>query len=445
MNRIEWERAPLRELFRLSWPIAVSMLSYSVMTLTGTFFVASMGPAALAGVGLGGTAAFLCVVFAFGLLRGVKVLVSQARGAGAVDARARIATGVVVALAIGVAASIAAAGIALVLPFFAATREAGAHASTYLAIRGLSSPLVLVFVALREARYGLGDARTPMIASVTGNLVNVAVDATLILGLGFGVEGAALGTLCAHAVECGILLLSVVRARQLVLRLATWAEVRRLLDVGVPTGLQFVLEMGSFALLTLLLARLGDVELAAHQIALQVIHFSFLPAVAIGEAASVMAGQAIGARRRNLVTSIARQGALVVVAFTGACTAALFFGGDAIARGFTDDGQLAARAASLLLIAALFQVADGVNIVARGVLRGTGDVRTPAIVGIATAWICVPPLTLLLGYVAGLGARGAWIGLTVEILVGAAILWHRLETRRWLFAARRARFAAAAT
>jgi MATE family multidrug resistance protein len=86
-------------------------------------------------------------------------------------------------------------------------------------------------------------------------------------------------------------------------------------------------------------------------------------------------------------------------------------------------------------VAAVFQVADGANMVGRAVLRGTGDVRFPAVVGVITAWVCTPPLTWLFGYRLGMGALGGWIGLCVEIFVGAAIFWTRLGSGGWRAAA----------
>ena len=108
-----------------------------------------------------------------------------------------------------------------------------------------------------------------------------------------------------------------------------------------------------------------------------------------------------------------------------------------IASAFTDEPALIEAATHLLWVAAAFQLFDGANIVARCVLRGTGDVRYPAVIAVGIAWICTPPMALLLGYGLELGALGGWLGLSLEIMVGAAVLWWRLERRHWLPAARR--------
>jgi MATE family multidrug resistance protein len=410
-----------------------------VLTLADTLFEGRLGPAARAGAGVRGIAFFTTVCFGMGLLRGVKLLISQARGGGAQHRELpALGAGLIFALAFGGVALLLGEGIALFLPLLTESEASGSQAQIYLGVRILSAPALTLYVALREARYGQGDARSPMIASVVGNGVNIVLDAIFILGLDWGVGGAAAATVVAHVIEAVIL----VRAQWgegFGLRLAGRREFAALWQVGFPTGIQFTLEVGSFAMLTLILAGMGDMEVAAHQIALQVIHFGFLPTVAVGEAVSVMSGQAIGARRMRLVRSIAFRGLGVVGIYSLSFTVLLVAFGSTIAAAFTDEPLLLERTATLLLIAAVFQIADGAQVVARGTLRGTGDVRFAAFWGIVTAWALTPPAAYFLGSVLGWGAVGGWIGLTFEIMVAAAIFWVRLTQNGWLRAARRSR------
>lgn len=439
-NDLAWRTAPRAELLRLAWPIAVSMVSYAVMTLVDTLFVGQIGPAALAGVGLGGTAAFVAICFPMGLLRGVKINVSHAVGAGHEDDIARhIGAGVVVALAVGTFIAVAGFGLASVLPYITATAESGAAAQEYVWIRLLGTPLVMTYVALREGRYGLGDSHSPMVAVVTGNVVNIGLDYLFIMHFGWGVAGAAWATVIGHVIEAGIL---VAGTRK-------WArprtrDLKNLWRVGLPTGIQFLLEVGAFAVLAGLLAALSELEMAAHQIALQVIHFTFLPTLAFSEAVSVLAGQAVGADRDALVHEVAREGLKIAAAYAAFCTLVLVAFAGPIASAFTNDPTLRTAAIHLLYVAAVFQIFDAANVMARGALRGVGDVRYAAVLGITTAWLCTPPLTYLLGYEAGLGALGGWLGLCLEIIVGAGLLWHRLLRNGWKAAAKESRLALAA-
>jgi MATE family multidrug resistance protein len=444
-SSLSWEQRPIRELVRLSWPITLSTLSYSLMTLVDTLLVGGLGAAQLAGVGLGGTAAFALLCFSFGLLRGVKTLVAQAVGAGKREEIARyLGAALIAAGAISVLTVALGQIVAELLTWISATSEAGTAARTYLRIRILGAPFALGYVALREVRYAQGDAQTPMKATMLANGVNIALAYLMIFHWGWGVAGAAWSTVIAHVIEVGVLALAQ-RAHGWDLRGTGRRHLRELWHVGWPTGVQFTLEIGAFSILAALIAALSEVQMAAHQIALQVIHFSFLPAFAVAEAASVLGGQAVGADRDDLVLRVARIALWLTGIYTGLWTLLLAFGSPLIVAGFRPDAELAAAAVKLLHVAAVFQIFDGANVVARAVLRGAGDVRFAAWVGVLSSWIFTPPLTWLLGYRLGLGALGGWLGLLAEIIAGAVVLWWRLERRTWVRSARdsRARLAAA--
>jgi multidrug resistance protein, MATE family len=432
---LSWQRNSLAAVLRLAWPITVSTISYTVMTLVDTLLVGHLGAAELAGVGLGGTAAFVLLCFSFGLLRGVKTLVSQAIGAGRDEQTgAYLGAALYTALAIGVVTIGLGQVMAELLARMSASPQAGQFARTYLHIRNLGAPMALAYVALREVRYGKGDARTPMVATVIANLVNIGLASLFIYGLKWGVRGAAIATVIAHTVEAGVLVLAQQQDGWHV-RGTRMEHVRALFRVGFPTGVQWTLEVGAFAMLAGMVSLMSEVQMAAHQIALQVIHFSFMPAFALGEAASVLAGQAVGADRDDLVLKVARVSLLAAVLYTGLCTLILAGFAPLIVLGFTRERQLATVAVTLLHVAAVFQVFDGANVIARAVLRGVGDVRYPAVIGAVTAWACTPPLTWLLGWRLKLGAFGGWLGLCVEIILLSLILWRRLWTHRWRAAA----------
>jgi len=436
---LSWVDHPTRALVRLAWPIAVSTVSYAMMTLADTLFVGRLGAGALAGVGLGGTAAFAMLCFGFGLLRGVKILASQALGAGrGGELLSYLGAGLMVAISLGVLGLVAGQLVAELLPGVAASPDAGDHGRVYLQIRSLGTPLVLLHVALREYRYGLGDSRSPMWAVIAANVVNVGLDWVFIFGLDMGVAGAAWASVAAHALEV-LILVGIQRGEGFGLGRVALRHVRALWAVGIPSGVQFTLEVGSFAVMATMLAALSSVEMAAHQVALAVMHLTFLPALAIAEAGSVLAGQAVGADRDRLVRAVAHRAMVATGAYALLCTAALVLFGRHIARGFTDDAAVVAAVVPLFWVAAVFQVADAANAVARSILRGTGDVTWPAVVGIGCAWAFLPGLTWLLGYELGLGALGGWLALCAEIVTGAALYWWRLERHGWAPSAERSR------
>jgi len=440
---LSWAERPGRELLRLAWPITVSMLSYATMTLTSTAFVAHLGADQLAGVGLAGVVGFALICFGFGLLRGAKTLVSQAIGA---DRRDRIPELLGATLALGLAFGV----LAIILGHLAApwmialsaSPRAGGFAAQYLALRSLGGPLVLLYCGLREARYGQGDSRAPMRASLAGNAVNLTLDAILILGLDWGVQGAAIAAMCGNATELALLAwpmrrdLRTMRWRRAALR-DVWAQ-------GMPNGLQFVMEVGAFLILTVMVARMSAIDGAAHQLVLQLVNVSFLPAHALAEAAAVLVGQAVGANRDALVPRVARRTLAIGAGYASLVMISYAVLGGTIAHAMASgDAALAARATMLVHVGLAFLVGDAANVIARGVLRGASDVRYAAIVGILTSWLTTPPLTWLLGNVLGLGAVGGWIGIAVEIMIGAGLFWLRIARGGWRPAAAAARRAMA--
>ncbi|HMJ13180.1 MAG TPA: MATE family efflux transporter [Polyangiaceae bacterium] len=436
---LHWQNRVHGELLRLAWPITVSMLSYSVMTTVDTLFVGRLGASALAGVGLGGVLAFIVVCFGFGCLRSVKVLISQALGAGdRTQVPALIGAGLLAGAALGIVALVAGVGLSRALPGFTASAASGEQAATYLLIRSLGSPVALLCGALREARYAQSDSRSPMVAALIANVLHIPIGAYFIFSLDWGVAGAAWATVLSQAVEL-LLLAKVSPGLRAALAAVERAHLGETWRLGWPLGVQFLLEVGAFATLVALLARISEIDLAAHQIVLQFTHASFLPALAVGEAASILAGQAVGANRDTLVKPVARAALLVTTLYTGACGVILAVLAPYLVMPFTSTAAVAALSIRLCYIAAAFQVFDGASIVARSVLRGTGDVRFPAVIGVCTAWLCTPPLTYLLGMRLELGAVGGWLALCLEIMLGAAVLWWRFERGAWKAAARSAR------
>jgi multidrug resistance protein, MATE family len=436
---LSWQQKPLRELIRLAWPIALSMISYSVMTVVDTLLIGHVGRAELAGVGLGGVSAFVMLCFSFGLLQGAKVLVSQAIGANRPDrAKAYLGAAIAAALTIGFITVLLGQGVAVLVGRLASSEAAGNAARTYLRIRILGAPLALTYVALREVRYAEGDPRSPMRATMLAQATNICLAFTFIFVLEWGVAGAAFATVIAHGVEAGVLALAQ-RRRGFGFDVVGREHIRELFRMGLPTGIQFGLEVGAFATLSLMISLFSEVEMASHHIAIQVIHFSFLPAMAVAEAASVLTGQAVGAGAYHLVKRVAHFAMGITAVYAGAWSLLLALAAPLIVSAFTTDAGVLSVATRLLHIAAVFQIFDASNIVARCSLRGAGDVRYAAVVGVLTSWLCTPTLTWLLGLHYKLGAFGGWLGLCLEIMVGSSILWWRVERRGWLAAATKSR------
>jgi MATE family multidrug resistance protein len=434
---LDWLERPQRELLRLSWPVAVSMLSYSTMTLIDALFVGRIGKDALAGLGLGGTISFTIITFGWGLGRAGKTLVSQAVGAGRrEEANGYLGASLVASALFGLLAIVLSIPAAHLVGRICATPAEADAFRTYMILRSFGAPSTLLFSALREARYGTGEARSPMIASIIANACNAVLAYLFIFTLHRGVAGAAVATAIAQTIE---LFIMASIQRDWGLRTMRRAHVLQLFRVGTPIGLQLLLEVGAFAVLAAMIASMSAAQMAGHQITLQIISFSFMPALAIGEAGAVLVGQVVGAARDELVLPIARMTGRLVAAYTALCTVLFLAFASPLVAAFKADAETLAIGIRLVRTSTLFLVADGVNIVARSALRGTGDVKYPAWVGVISSWVMTPPLTWLLGYHFGLGAFGGWLGLSGEVFAGAAFQWLRLWKGGWKKHAERTR------
>ena len=425
----------LREVAHIAWPIVVSMLSYTAMGVSDTLLVGWVGKTELAAVGLGTTAIFLVNSFFMGSLHGVKIISAQATGAG----KGGVATsaawhGMVLALVFGLAVVGLGFGGELIFRLMGGGPEVQALAAEYFGIRVLAAPFWYVTIALADHYQGTGDTRTPMKINLMANGVNIGLDIVFIFGLGpipaMGVGGAALATVMASAAGMLVILLGFIRSRALPEQF-DWAEIRDILRVGLPIGVHYVLGVAGFTVFTALLARMGEDELAAHQIAIKIVSLSFLPGYGMSEAASVLTGQYVGAgqpqhARRSFATA-----AWLSVAIMGIFGLVFWLVPEHLIRLFQDDQRVLEIGRQLLLVAAIFQIFDAIAMVATGALNGTGDTRFTMMASVAISWFVLVPAAWFFGVALGLGAMGAWMGMTFEIIILAAVMLYRFRSGAW--------------
>ena len=442
---LSWEQAPVRALLALTAPITLSLLSFACMGLVDTFLVGRLGAAQLAGVGLGIVITNCLMGFGFGLLRGVKVLLAQARGAArhgrARDGQTRAdltlyaGAGLLVALELGLGMLLLGELAAYFAPRFSASAEAGAAAQHYIAVRSLGMPVILAYVALREARYGFGETRSPLVSALVGNIVHALLDCLALYVLNLGATGAALANVLAFATQVALLSLAqsergfgLAGALGKRVRAAQWEVVR----AGAFTGMQFVLEIASLTALSLLLAGVSDQQMAAHQIAVQLSAFCFLPALAIAESATVLAAEAVGSGRLAAVYGVARAARWVALAYAGFCASVLTLGGGTIAQLFTNDLTVRTILRGVLIAVSAHQVFESLAVSGHGLLRGVGATRLSALCALGCAWLCTPWLGYLLVRHYELGAVGAWLARSVELSCASLIGWRYIERGSWV-------------
>ena len=203
----------------------------------------------------------------------------------------------------------------------------------------------------------------------------------------------------------------------------------RMFRLGIPIGAQHVLEFGAFALVALMMGWMGTQAMAGHQVAINLAALTFMVPLGVGDAASVLVGQAVGRGDPEGTRGAARAAFACGVAFM-AMTGAVFLSfPEPLARLYSRDLGVIGVAATLIPIAGVFQIFDGIQVVASGVLRGLGDTRAPMVANLLGYWLVGIPVSIYLGFVAGLGPVGLWWGLVLGLgLVGTSLLL-RVRTR----------------
>ncbi|MDE0830227.1 MAG: MATE family efflux transporter, partial [Vicinamibacterales bacterium] len=391
-------RAELPPMARLATPVVVAELGWIAMGVVDIAMVGRLGPEAIGAVGVGSVVFFAIAVFGIGVLLGLDTLVAQAYGAQRLEECHRwLFHGVGLSVLIAVPLTGVTAIVLAVLDRWGLDPAVEQLVGPYFSKIVWSILPLLLYTAFRRYLQAMGLVAPVMMALVSANLINVAANWILVFGhLGaprLGVDGAAWATCVSRVYLALFLLLAIVRHDRLQ-RTGLWqaprrldmARLRRLGALGVPAAVQVTLEVGVFAAATALAGRLDASTLAAHQIVLSVAGVTFMVPLGVGAAGAVRVGHAVG-RGDSAGARDAGWAALVLGTGFMACAGLVFvLVPHPILRLFTADARVLAIAVPLVFVAALFQLFDGLQGVATGVLRGLGDTRTPMFWNLAGHW-----------------------------------------------------------
>jgi MATE family multidrug resistance protein len=430
-----------RPMLRLAAPLALTELGWLAMSFTDTVMVGRLPDSATAigAVSLGSTLFYTIGVFGSGVMLGMDTLVAQAYGARKLEECHRIMWNSLYLA--GAIAPLLMLSVLSLLPLFGRVGlEPALVAQTVPFLKALvwsTLPLVLYF-ALRRYLQAMHIVKPVVFALISANLVNLLGNWVLVYGhLGarsHGVAGSGWSTCISRAYMVAVLAVAVVyydrkrasglwsASRRLELR-----RIRQLLRLGLPAALQLLLEIGAFATATFLIGKLGAVQLAGHQIALNVASFTYMVPLGICSAAAVRVGHAMGARDAHGAARAGWMALLFATIFMSCSGLVLFLFARPIARVYTPEIEVIKAGATLLLVAAVFQLFDGLQVVATGALRGAGNTRIPMLANLVGYWVIGLPLGAFLCFHLKMGAVGMWLGLCLAlILIGSALLavWH---------------------
>jgi multidrug resistance protein, MATE family len=395
---------------------------------------------AMGAVSLASAVFMVLALFGEGLLLGLDTLVAQAFGAGKrEDCHRSLINGVYLTF---VLTPVLAAPVWFMPQLLRASHVDLAVASETIPYTNALTvglfPLLLYF-AVRRCLQAMNMVRPVALALVTANIVNAVANWVLIYGKwGFrpmGTVGSGWSTAIARvymaAVLIGYLFWYDRKHRTDLLKTPVdidLGRIKQLIALGMPAALQFTLESGVFAAVTALIARLGAVPLATHQIALNTVAFTYMVPLGISSAAAVRVGQALGRRDARAASAAGGTAIFIGAAFMTFASVLLLVFPRWIARIYTIDETVIRKATALLAAGAAFQLFDGIQSVATGALRGAGDTRTPMLCHFTAYWLIGLPLGAWLCFRRNWGALGLWIGLSLAlILIGIVLLmvWRR--------------------
>jgi MATE family multidrug resistance protein len=432
-------RADVASIVKLASQIVLIQVGLFLMGTVDSIMVGHVSAVGLGAVALANVYTFGWISFGLGALLALDSVIAQARGARDPVGVARgIQRGLILALVLTVPTSLALSTVEPALLLMRQPPELVPLASgfVYRILPGVFP--FFAFVVLRQALQAHHETRAVVVTIITANLLNVLLNYAWIYGkLGFpalGVLGSAWSTLvCRWLMPVMLLAFGWRHLAPYLRRLAThvfaYRPMLRMLKIGLPVGAQMFCEWAAFGAVAFLMGAFGTVQVAAHQIAINLASLTFMVPVGIASAAAVIVGQAVG--RGDLVgvrrSSVAALGA--GVAFM-TIAGALFIGIPALLAGiYTADEAVLALAVLLLPIAGLFQIFDGAQAVSLGVLRGMGDTRAPVAIAIMGFWLCGMPVSLWLAYRADLGAVGLWWGFVAGLAAVALFLVARIRQR----------------
>ncbi|SKB27490.1 MATE family efflux transporter [Maribacter arcticus] len=433
---------------KLSVPVILGMLGHTFVQLADNIMVGQLGTAELAAVSLGNSFVFIAMSLGIGFSTAITPLVAEADGASnKKDAKSALKHGLVLCTVLGLTLF----GLILlskpVMHIMNQPVEVVALALPYLDLVAFSLVPLIIFQAFKQFSEGLSQTKYPMYATIGANIINIILNYLLIFGnFGFpemGVVGAAIGTLVSRIIMVFYLWFILKRKEKFKYYVTgfNFAKIekkvmKKIIQLGFPSSLQMFFEVGIFTSAVWLSGVLGKNAQAANQIALNLSSMTFMFGMGLGIAAMIRVGNQKGLTNFTELRRIA-QSIFLLTFLLEIFFAILFLLGrywfpslyldiNDVAN-ITDNTEVIVIAAELLLVAAFFQISDGIQVVVLGALRGLQDVKIPTVITFISYWLIGFPVSFYLCLYTDLKSTGIWIGLLTGLTASAIMLYLRFN------------------
>ena len=432
-------REQVKTTFLLAYPVMLSQLGQVAVGVADSMMVGRLGALELAASSLANSIFFVILMFGIGISMGLTPLVSKSFGKGKTHQISRLFSN---SLLINFLTSLVLFGIVLLfsqnLSILNQPKEVEVLALPFLLIITASLLPLMVFQTFKQLVEGFSQTKQAMFITVAANLVNVFLNWLFIWGnWGFpelGFLGAAWATLISRIlmmVLMGAYVLYSKRYADFGLRIfrfkPNWTLCKRVLKIGIPTGFQFIFEVSAFSAAAIMMGWIGVNALAGHQIALNLASISYMMATGLATAGMIRVSHYIGKEDYKGMREAGMVAFGMVATFMFVCALLFFLLRFFLPTLYIDDPQVISLAASLLVLAGLFQLSDGIQVVGLGVLRGLEDVKVPTIVTFLAYWGLGLPLGYLLAFKMGFAEKGLWIGLLIGLTLTAGMLLYRFN------------------
>lgn len=428
-----------KDCFKLALPVMLTQLGQVSVNLFDNMMVGNiLGADALASTALANAVFFSLYIFAVGFSFALPPLVSEAQ---AQQDHNRINSvfrhGFILNISIGAVLTIVLFSIAPLMYYAGQPPQIIPNAILYLNIITLGIIPVMIFQTLREVSEGLSYTIGVTIATVMANIINVALNYIFMKGLfgitPMGIAGAAYATLISRVFSMLFLYIVMTRHQStqryirdfsLKLSLIKKEVFQNLIKLGLPTALQLFFEVTAFALASFICGLVSATDIAAHQVTISMASFTFNLCAGFGVASTIMIGKKRGEKDFIAAKEIGINNLKIAFLFMSLCCISFTLGKEVLPTFFTKphEVEVAALASQLLVIASLFQLSDGLQVVALGCLRGLQDVKIPSIITFIAYWLVTLPLGYFLCVVSGYGAFGMWIAFGIGLTISAVFL-----------------------
>ena len=418
----------IKENLNLSFPIMISQLGHITVGVADSLMIGNVSITQLAAVSLSTSIFGFILLFCIGLSYGITPLIASKKS----DKNYISMTfynGMYLNMFFTILLVVITIYSKYLLQYLGQDEEVLFHTYRYLDIIAISLVPLMLFQTFKQFIEGLGFTKPAMYISIFSNVINILLNAVLIFGL-FGfprleIIGAAYATLISRVLMFFIIFiycLNSKRFQEYILRLNisfNYISFRGIFGIGFTSGLQYIFEVGAFTVATVIIGSIGAIQLASHQIALNLASISYMIASGIGSASMISLGHYYGEGDSAEIRRSGYSNFILVLILM--CISAFIFivFRDILPTFYVDDYEVISLASSLLIIAGLFQLSDGVQAVGLGVLRGIRDTKTPTLVTFISYWVIAIPLSYYLGIICDYGLFGVWIGLSVGLTIAA--------------------------